>query len=519
MSHLLRALWGLDVAVSALPPSRLRSTFEAGRVALPAGPLPRDQELAALAHVGAHLCFGSARFARGQLKPLQVVLISLLEDARVERLASARYPGLGALWGAFHVAAPEGGPASCSALLARLARALHDDAYVDPDAWVGKARQLFWARPLAKHDAGSLRALGGALGNDLGQMRLQLDAREYLVEPAYRDDHAGLWEQPPEEARGDALEAQGAQATPASPNAESTFAEEIARYPEWDYVIGRERADFCTVRDRKATAVERAIPVPGSLAERARVRRAAQRLGAPRRVHLRRLPDGDRLDLPALVTAQVARAAGHDSKLRVYRATRTRADPPALLVLLDLSESLNEQAPGTLGSRLELARHAAQLLAESLAEGAVDWAIHGFSSNGRHEVDYTRFKDFDESHDDASRARLSSMRARFSTRLGAAIRHASHTLSARPRATRLLVVVSDGEPSDVDIHDEKYLVFDARQAVVGANERGITSVCLGLAASHERTVQRVFGHGRYVLLDQPSALPRALSQLCTRLCA
>jgi nitric oxide reductase activation protein len=143
--------------------------------------------------------------------------------------------------------------------------------------------------------------------------------------------------------------------------------------------------------------------------------------------------------------------------------------------------------------------------------------MHGFASNGRHEVGYTRFKDFDEAYDERVRARLAGIRAGLSTRLGAALRHAGRALSARRARRKLLLVVSDGEPSDVDVHDPRYLLFDAQRATRDNRALGVRSFCLGLDPAAESSLRCIFGNGNYLLSDSVERLPEVLGQLCLRL--
>jgi nitric oxide reductase NorD protein len=62
-------------------------------------------------------------------------------------------------------------------------------------------------------------------------------------------------------------------------------------------------------------------------------------------------------------------------------------------------------------------------------------AIAGFHSNTRHDVRYLHLKGFGEHWGDAVKGRLAAMQAAYSTRMGAAMRHAARTL-ARKRSTR-----------------------------------------------------------------------------------
>ena len=556
-----RALWGLEVRVRALPAqgdafTPRRPRFVAASLWLPASPLTGvtgsflDYSIAAVAHLAAHLRFGSARFLVSSLKPAQVAITSLLEDARVERLAALEYPGLSRAWSPFHQARAEGAKTG-AALLARLARALHDDAYVDADAWVSKGRALFWEARNSWHDAELSRRIGSLLGNDLGQMRVQFNARDYVVEPPYRDDHVGLWQFEQESsAQGTELESEGARRrddaptddgradagrarphtvgapvdSPAQRSApEAELAPEAAIvHAEWDYVIRRERAAFCTVRERvPATADPGQVDAALALdtPTRRRLEQAALRLASERPIRQRRLTDGDRLDLPAVIATVVAGRCGASLDPRVYRRVRFHAEPPALLLLLDLSESLNESPAGSTKTLVALARSASGLLATTLTGLSPDFAIHGFSSNGRHDVGYYRFKDFDEPYDGLARARLAGMRAGLSTRLGTALRHAGRALRERPAQRKLLLVVSDGEPSDVDVHDPEYLVRDAQYATVRNRRFGVQSFCVGLDSKAEASVERIFGRRNYLLLEQLDNLPRTVSELYLRLSA
>ena len=148
---------------------------------------------AAAAHAQAHLVFGGPRFPVGTLKPLQIALVTLIEDARIELLAMRQLPGLRKLWSPYHLAVPAG-VATAPTLSARLARALFDPFYRDDDSFVGKGRAMFEARLARLEDPAISREIGMLLGNDLGQMRIQFNAKTYVVEPVYRDDGLGLWD-------------------------------------------------------------------------------------------------------------------------------------------------------------------------------------------------------------------------------------------------------------------------------------------------------------------------------------
>jgi hypothetical protein len=562
----LRALWGrpMELRAAGAPAAaapgegaeRRRVSLVDGEIRMPPSfeAIPGQGGLApyraAAAHAAAHLVYSTRRFPVHSLRAVQVALVSLVEDARVEHLAAREVPGLWRLWRPLHVALPSSGGSAVS-LMARLARALADPDYVDDNPWVAKGRAMFAAAAPRLEDPALSRAIGVLLGNDLGQMRVQFNARTYVVEPLYRDDNLFLWDpgdvrQPPEEdqevpyraARPEVADAAGpsqpapapggddearGQSTPASPDDRETVDDTAVRryrYDEWDYAIGLERPDWCTVVDRRARtgdarrvadALDRhrdTVTRLAGLIKTARVQRAVRR---------RRELEGDGLDLDASIDAMLSLRAGRPPDPRVHtRSVRGHRDL-AVLVLLDLSQSTSEPVPSAGTSVLELARDATALLASAMNRVGDDFAIHGFDSNGRHEVEYHRVKDLGEPYDEEARARLAGLTARFSTRIGTALRHAGQVLRSRRVAHKLVLVLTDGAPHDVDVHDRQYLVFDARRAVGALARAGIATFCVSLDPGADACVTRIFGARNYLVLDHVRRLPEKLPLLYLRL--
>ena len=150
----LISLWNLrppirDLSASMSPLASRRITISNGIVQIPEvfpsfhGKQAENIFRAGLAHVGAHLVYSTKKFFVGELKPIQVAIVSLIEDARVEYLAMKTFPGLRKLWLPFHVA-KSSGPQLVPHLLARLSRALIDMDYKDPNGWVQKGKDMFF---------------------------------------------------------------------------------------------------------------------------------------------------------------------------------------------------------------------------------------------------------------------------------------------------------------------------------------------------------------------------------------
>ena len=126
---------------------------------------------------------------------------------------------------------------------------------------------------------------------------------------------------------------------------------------------------------------------------------------------------------------------------------------------------------------------------------------------------YLRIKDFRESWGDGPKARLAGLEGAFSTRLGAALRHAGAELQRQPQRKKIVFVLTDGEPADVDVRDPQYLRLDAQHAVQELKRDGIVSYCLTLDPLADAYVARIFGARHYTVLDRVQRLPEVLPTL------
>jgi nitric oxide reductase NorD protein len=565
LAHLLRALFDVAPALLAVEHGlATRRPFisnlglhlpEAGRALR--GALAQRWYNAAAAHAAAHLRHSTHRFERGSLKPIQMALVGVLEDARVELVAIAELPGLRRLWLGFHHAEPAHGN-SFVVLMLRLARCLLDPAHDDRHPWVVKARGLFFeatdgGRAAELLTPAALRDMASRLGNDIGQMRLQFNYREYVVEPAYRDDNAVIW-MPDEETRAQLQSVSDEMAVPPddveldgepdgehdaddgdpSPRPKPVAAGERAaeqapiatwQYPEWDRLIGDYRSAWCTVLESRPARgdphpLQRCVDTHAALLLRLeRVLRAGR---LRERVKLRAQLRGDELDIDAAVRSAIDRRTHGAPGQKVHQRLDRRERDVAALVLLDSSASTgdalsrNGDAP-TGGTVLDLAREAALLTTLTLARAGDHCAIHAFASNGRHEVRYEFALGFGEPLDALCIARLAGVCSRLSTRMGAALRHASAQLAAQPQRKRLLLFITDGEPHDIDIFDRRYLIEDARRAVLEAGRLGVAVFCVTLDPAADDYVRTIFGTGNYRVLDRIDSLPRILPAMVLRL--
>lgn len=507
LQRYLRVLWNIapELRLDAEAPALRHDTIRLPPQA-PAGSGDAwAWQRAAAAHAGAHRVFSPARFDGRGLRPLVRVLVGLLEDARVEALAGRDLPGLRRLWASLHRATPADGT-SVPALLARLARALADPGYADPHPWVAKGRALFYAdargEVLALGDPAGLRQAASRLGHDLGQMRLGFDARAWRPVPAYRDDNAWMW---PAEAAEDEPPAPAVAPPVAPPPVHE-------RLPEWDRLIGRLRHDWVGVLEHDPAESTAALAAPP-----ATLRRATQQA-------LRPAPDtrtrglqeqGTRFDLDALVRARLARWLDQSPDPRVFARAGTRRRPGRVLLLVDASASSGDALPGATTSVLQASLHAAALLAPALQAQGRAVGVAAFASEGRTALHWHRLQGLHDAPDDTRlRCRLAALRPGGSTRLGAVLRAALARLGgARPgEAAPVLLLVGDGQPHDIDVHDPRYLGADLRHALAQARRRGVRVLALLAPSDGLAAARRTFGPGASAPLWPPAALPRALAR-------
>jgi hypothetical protein len=558
----LRALWGREVQMR--PKARRDKNVAAHRPFLDDGVvyLPdaysalihgssSELYMAAAAHAAAHLMFTRERFKVGSYKPIKLVVISLLEDARVEQLAIDAFPGLRHLWGKFHTATPESG-ATFEQLAARLSRALLDESYADDNPWVRRGAAMFRAAQGRLHDQQLAIELASPLANDIGQMRLQFNFKTYAVQPSYRDDHSFLWDYsnadtpPPQLEEDDEIiveevktnpkeapptpqldlkEAQVEEPDPKEKDSESPHAIALdmvlrsVNYGEWDYLIGMERPAWCTLFEKQPVAgdpdeIDTILRQDEALL--GRVKKLIRSAQIQRAVRLRKQYDGDRLDLDQAIRAAIDLRVGHQPDPRISMRSARRGRDLSVLVLLDLSKSTGDFVGSALSTVLNLAKESVALLAEAMHELGDKFAIHGFTSNGRRDVTYYRFKDFDQEYNRETKGFLAGATPQLSTRMGTAIRHAGQLLRFRSSDRKLLLMLTDGEPSDVDVYDRDYLTHDAKRAVDGLARFGVHSFCLSLDTKADRYVSRIFGAKNYLVVDRLRSLPEKLPYIYLR---
>jgi nitric oxide reductase NorD protein len=288
--------------------------------------------------------------------------------------------------------------------------------------------------------------------------------------------------------------------------------------PEWDWKRRRLQPNHCRVVAMLA-ADAGPCPLPAHLTRTAkRLRNQFQAL-APARVWHRGQPDGQDIDLDAYLRFAADRLAGLGTRGDgLYRDMRSGARDLACLLLADLSLSTDTWIDDR-ARVIDVIRDSLYLFAESLAATGDRFAMLGFSSRRRDPVRVHTLKAFDERYRAAVRGRIGAVKPGYYTRMGAAIRHATDLLAGQPAGRRLLLLLSDGKPNDLDKYEGRYGIEDTRHAVQQARRLGLTPFCVTIDERGNDYLPHLFGNGGYVVIRRPSELPSRLPLLYARLSA
>lgn len=280
--------------------------------------------------------------------------------------------------------------------------------------------------------------------------------------------------------------------------------------PEWDWKRRRLLPEHCRVQRlvRTDAPAFEASPALRRTARRVRRRMEAWR-SAPGRVHGQ--ADGDELDLDAWVRHHVdAAAAPRPTDPAVFVRRQSVDRSLATLLLADLS--LSTDAYATSSARvIDVIRDALFVFGEALAASGDPFEMLGFSSVRRQQVRIQHLKGFDEPWGVQAQARVGAIRPGFYTRLGAAIRHASARLESRPERQRLLLILTDGKPNDLDVYEGRWGLEDTRHAVQAARAQGLTPFCVTIDAQAHDYLPHLFGRQGWAQVHRPQELVTRLA--------
>ncbi len=525
---------------------------------------------ATAAHMASHMMYSTAPISAEGLSPAQMFFIGLMEDARIEYKAISEFPGLKKLWRSLmNVSSEEKVEHPTMQLLEQFSVMLLDEKVTSDDKQLNEFAQKFHDGIKKDQDNNNFCWHLGLDVFNLFSSRKEVPSLRILerIDIPYRDDNRYIWEfeefnweaeydyvpasqqqvrrqvsvvemanEVDCELAGDDAQEIWTCSTEMRPYEDDltdntkTFNDlwgkepvsEPYHYQEWDYQIQLHRPDWTTVYERRQSRghvedIQAIIDEYKPVAHR--IKQIIDLLAPEGVQRVRNMEDGDEVDLNAAIDAMIAIRMGEQPNTRITMRNVLKNRDLSVVLLLDLSESTNEAMNGSEKTVLQLTREAATLVAIAI-EGIGDpFAIHGFASDGRHDVQYYRFKDFNQHFDDDAKSRLAGMKGGLSTRMGSALRHAGQHLLKQQERRKLVLLVTDGEPADIDERDPQHLRHDTKKAVEELYSTGVLTYCLTLDPNADDYVKRIFGANNYTIIDHVDKLPEQLPVLFASLTA
>lgn len=288
-------------------------------------------------------------------------------------------------------------------------------------------------------------------------------------------------------------------------------------YPEWEARSGAYLPDHCCVLASTADPSEESPAFVTDTKAARRVRAVKRQFEAlrPGRVTTSGHLDGDDLDMESTVRAAADLRATGEASERIWRQSRPLKRDLAVSILLDVSRSTESAVSGR--QVIDIEREALAALAWGLDACGDDFAIHAFSSLKRDRVYMLGCKEFGEPMGPAVESRISALKPGFYTRLGAAIRHASADLTRQARKRRLLLVITDGNPNDLDHYEGRHGIEDSHMAVLEARRSGASVFGITIDREGKAWFSRIFGRGGFAVIPHPDRLTAALPEIYRQL--
>ena len=517
---------------------------------------------ASAAHCAAHLLHTGEPFEVEGLSVAQMECVDIFEDARVEYLVAQQFPGLGKLWlKFFQCPQPDDLPEAVSCMM-RLSRALLEDEDNGETSFIQPLARKYRAQLETNADNSEIAYNAGLEFYRHLKDHADIPSLEVLQDRPipYRDDNRYHWMYSDDSAANYDMDLNNFEERKVRRNVElmevvnnldngsagdetddiwtlnsefwldhegsandSLGGEELVsepfRYDEWDYHMQHVRPDWITLFERQLgmgdpkimdDILEKHKPIA------TRIKHLIDAMQPQGLIRRRGYEEGEELDLNAAIRAMVDIRRGIMPNPRInIRITRHVRDL-AIVVLMDLSESTNEKITKNKSdeqsqqSILSLTREATGLLSWAIDAIGDKFAVHGFASDGRHDVQYYRFKEFHQRYDDKAKARMAGMKGGLSTRMGTALRHAGEHVIRQEASKRLVILITDGEPADIDERDPQYLRHDAKKAVEDNAMKGVHTFCLTLDPKADKYVSRIFGENNYSIVDNVERLPERL---------
>jgi nitric oxide reductase NorD protein len=279
---------------------------------------------------------------------------------------------------------------------------------------------------------------------------------------------------------------------------------------EWDYTKKSFLKNYVRIKPIFSKNVE-AIELPKRLQKTVKKIQSELDLLEINRFKNNHLPYGDEICIDTWIDYK-----GHQNKSlhhqKFYENFEKKTRDMATLILADIS--LSTEAGITQEIRvIDMIKDGLMVFSQALEKLEDKFAIYAFSSNKNTNVKFHIIKNFKEKYSNLIRGRIEAIKPGYYTRLGAAIRESTKILNKQQNQNKLLLIISDGKPNDIDRYDGRYGIEDTKKAIEEVKQKGITPFCITIDIEAKDYLSYLFGKNGYAVVRDSKKLPKIMPEV------
>jgi len=288
-------------------------------------------------------------------------------------------------------------------------------------------------------------------------------------------------------------------------------------YNEWDAVISDYKADWCTVNEVEPFGMSSDYYKDASEQYRheiALIKQVFNRMKPEAFRRMKERTDGTEIDIDAFIDALIQKKCGINPDDRLYLRWDKHERDVATLFLIDVSYSTHKTIGYEEKSIVDIEKDSLIIMVQALESIGDKYAIYAFSGQTRDDIEYFVIKEFHEELSDNVARRISVLEPVSNTRLGPAIRHSIRKLDKVDARTKIIILLSDGEPFDTSrgesAYKERIAEEDTRIAIREGSDKGIHFFCITGDPDPGKYLDNIFSDAGYTIIDDASSLPERL---------
>lgn len=189
---------------------------------------------------------------------------------------------------------------------------------------------------------------------------------------------------------------------------------------------------------------------------------------------------------------------------RYYAQKKSSQEPVdmAISILVDHSGSMG-------GERLQASMKASMLLYDFATNVGIPVCVagHNTTDTGIRYYTYTDFKKVS----DNEKYRLAKMVSCSCNRDGMALEIAANRLAGRPEDLKLLIIISDGQPNDID-YGGNGAAEDIKEIVRRYRKDGVEVIAAAIGSDKDH-IKAIYGEGHFLDIEDLEKLPKTLANL------